>query len=226
MEVRYQLQVMYLYKKRVDMMQKLNTRIYSFSCDLECRVSSCLTDTQSWTRTRSRIYVSSVECNIGMLLNGAKDSPSHIRMHLCQVFINLVYYENKGIYKNLIKCLRIISYTLFINAIDKPNPIWQCTGTSLKTETPCLFSAFEHFKVGFSIEQHHKLPILWEQFPYAVVLWYKFTTPTVELMPRTIMENRAFLTSYALNTHSWHVQLTWYQLICFNLTNFICSSFI
>ena len=106
-KVRYQLQVMYLYKKRVDMMQKLITRIYSFSCDLECRVSSCLTDTQSWTRTRSRIYVSSVECNIGMLLNGAKDSPSHIRMHLCQVFINLVYYENKGIYNNLILCLRI-----------------------------------------------------------------------------------------------------------------------
>ena len=125
---------------------------------------------------------------------------------------------------NLIRYLRI---TLCINTIDKPNLIWQFTGTSLKTETPCcLFSVFEHFKVGFSIEQHHKLPILWEQFPYAVVLWYKFTTPTVELMPRTIMENRAFLTSYALNTHSWHVQLTWYQLICFNLNNFICSSFI
>ena len=108
LKVRYQLQVMYLYKKRVDMMQKLITRIYSFSCDLECRVSSCLTDTQSWTRTRSRIYVSSVECTIGMLLNGAKDSPSHIRMHLCRVFINLVYYENKGTYNNLIQCLRII----------------------------------------------------------------------------------------------------------------------
>ena len=108
LKVRYQLQVMYLYKKRVDMMQKLIMRIYSFSCDLECRVSSCLTDTQSWTRTRSRIYVSSVECTIGMLLNGAKDSPSHIRMHLCRVFINLVYYENKGIYNNLIQCLRII----------------------------------------------------------------------------------------------------------------------
>ena len=119
---------MYLYKKRVDMMQKLIMRIYSFSCDLECRVSSCLTDTQSWTRTRSRIYVSSVECNIGMLLNGAKDSPSHIRMHLCRVFINLVYYENKGIYNNLIQCLRI---TLFISSIDKLNPIWQYTGTSL-----------------------------------------------------------------------------------------------
>ena len=98
LKIRYQLQVMYLYNKRVDMMQKLIMRIYSFSCDLECRVSSCLTDTQSWTRTRSRIYVSSVECTIGMLLNGAKDSPSHIRMHLCRVFINLVYYENKGIY--------------------------------------------------------------------------------------------------------------------------------
>ena len=89
-EARYQVQVMYLYNKRVDMMQKLFMRIYSFSCDLECRVSSCLTDTQSWTRTRSRIYVSSVECTIGMLLNGAKDSPTHIRMHLCRVFINLV----------------------------------------------------------------------------------------------------------------------------------------
>ena len=108
LKVRYQLQVMYLYKKRVDMMQKLIMRIYSFSCDLECRVSSCLTDTQSWTRTRSRIYVSSVECTIGMLLNGAKDSPSHIRMHLCRVFISLVYYENKGIYNTLIQWLRII----------------------------------------------------------------------------------------------------------------------
>ena len=108
LKVRYQLQVMYLYKKRVDMMQKLIMRIYSFSCDLECRVSSCLTDTQSWTRTRSRIYVSSVECTIGMLLNGAKDSPSHIRMHLCRVFINLVYYENEDIYNNLIPCFRIL----------------------------------------------------------------------------------------------------------------------
>ena len=127
-KVRYQLQVMYLYKKRVDMMQKLITRIYSFSCDLECRVSSCLTDTQSWTRTRSRIYVSSVECNIGMLLNGAKDSPSHIRMHLCRVFINLVYYENEGICNNLIQFFlellkNSFSYTLFISSIDKLNPI-------------------------------------------------------------------------------------------------------
>ena len=113
LKVRYQLQVMYLYNKRVDMMQKLIMRIYSFSCDLECRVSSCLTDTQSWTRTRSRIYVSSVECTIGMLLNGAKDSPSHIRMHLCRVFINLVYYENNTIYNNLIQCLRI-TYLVYL----------------------------------------------------------------------------------------------------------------